>query len=327
MKTKGLVVEVKACDVSSEAKVVSLLRQIDTHRLPPIRGVLHSAMSLRGEETAVDDWRAALKSKVKGTRNLHKHLPANLDFFITLSSIVAQHGNIGQSNYAAARSYQDAVIRYRSAIELAASSINVGVVLDAGFVSESGGMQGSLRRRGLGYIRVCELLAIIDFAMTHPRSIDPMRSIFAMGAMLVDDADNMDDTSGPLVDCRFAHLVHRSDSAGRAAGNERRTEAADVDVRRLLEGVGRAGEAAEIICNIILRQLGKLLARPAETLDPTQSLDSYGIDSLVAVELRNWIGAYLQASVQLLVLRGASSIRQLANIVAKESRLVRINSS
>ncbi|BCS21957.1 uncharacterized protein APUU_30182S [Aspergillus puulaauensis] len=37
-------------------------------------------------------------------------------------------------------------------------------------------------------------------------------------------------------------------------------------------------------------------------------LSSYGAGSLVAVELRNWIGAYRQANVQLVMLRGSGSI-------------------
>ena len=69
-------------------------------------------------------------------------------------------------------------------------------------------------------------------------------------------------------------------------------------------------------------QLSKVTALPVERLNPAESLDAYGVDSLVAVELRNWIGAYLQANVPLLVLRGTGSIQELAEIVTKESRLV-----
>lgn len=42
----------------------------------------------------------------------------------------------------------------------------------------------------------------------------------------------------------------------------------------------------------VLQQLDMLIATPVEMLSPMQCLDSYGVDSLVAVELRNWIVAY-----------------------------------
>jgi len=77
-----------------------------------------------------------------------------------------------------------------------------------------------------------------------------------------------------------------------------------------------------VVIGGILKQLSKLMAAPVEMLSSARSLDSYGVDSLVAVELRNWIGAYLGANVQLMVLQGTSSIDALATIVVKESRLV-----
>ncbi|KAK4221393.1 hypothetical protein QBC38DRAFT_504945 [Podospora fimiseda] len=61
---------------------------------------------------------------------------------------------------------------------------------------------------------------------------------------------------------------------------------------------------------------------PVDILTAERSLNSYGVDLLVLVNLRNWIGAYLQATVYMMTLRGASSIKELAKTVAKESHLV-----
>lgn len=49
--------------------------------------------------TTYDDWQAITRPRIQGAWNLHDLFP-NLDFFIILSSWVAETGNAGQSIYA-----------------------------------------------------------------------------------------------------------------------------------------------------------------------------------------------------------------------------------
>ena len=67
------------------------------------------------------DWNLALRPKLKATRNLHELLPADLDFFVCLSSIAGIIGSRGQANYNAGNSYQDALMHHRAASGLAAA--------------------------------------------------------------------------------------------------------------------------------------------------------------------------------------------------------------
>ena len=78
-----------------------------------------------------DMWVKSLDPKVKGTWNLHTHLPDSLDFFIILSSISGIIGNPAQANYAAGNNYEDAIAHYRRARGLASTTLNVGLVSDA----------------------------------------------------------------------------------------------------------------------------------------------------------------------------------------------------
>lgn len=256
-------------------------------------------------------WNGALGPKISGSLNLHRCFGNEVDFFILMSSAVALRGNVGQSNYAAACSFQDTLARHRTEMGLPAYSINIGPVLEVGFVSENPDVAAALRKQGLGAISIADLLAMLNYAIMHPRSDHPSESVCAIG-MLPKDTDSS------LIDRRFAHLIQH-DSMGLASESDGQS----ADIPRLLDAAARVEDTLEIICQAILQQLGKLIASPAEMLNPAQSLDSYGVDSLVAVELRNWVGAYLQANVPLMVLRGASSINELANVVAKESRLVK----
>jgi hypothetical protein len=78
-----------------------------------------------------DKWQAATQPKISGTWNLHSNFPRDLDFFIILSSVVSVIGNVGQANYSAGNSYQDALAHFRRSQGLAAVSLNVGLVSDA----------------------------------------------------------------------------------------------------------------------------------------------------------------------------------------------------
>lgn len=258
-----------------------------------------------------DEWREALAPKIAGSLNLHQCFGNDVDFFILMSSAVALRGNVGQSNYAAACSFQDALARQRTAAGMPAYSINIGPVLEVGFVSENPEVAAALRKQGLGAISILDLLAMLNYAVMHPRSCHPAESVCAIG-MLPNDSDNS------MTDRRFAHLI-RHDAVGHAT----ETQCQSTDIGRLLDGAAGAKDTVKIICQAILQELGKLIASPVESLNAAQSLDSYGIDSLVAVELRNWIGVYLQANVPLMILRGASSINEISKIVTKESRLVK----
>jgi acyl carrier protein len=51
-------------------------------------------------------------------------------------------------------------------------------------------------------------------------------------------------------------------------------------------------------------------------------MTEYGLDSLVAVEIRNWISREMGAKVPLLTLLSSPSIERLADTIAKQSSLV-----
>lgn len=46
-----------------------------------------------------------------------------------------------------------------------------------------------------------------------------------------------------------------------------------------------------------------------------------GVDSLIAVEIRNWTLAYLQTDLPLMTIRGTGSVQELAELSVKESPL------
>ncbi|KAL2867348.1 type I polyketide synthase [Aspergillus lucknowensis] len=320
IRRQGVTLLAACCDVASPEAVAAMAQNLARDGLPPVRGIINSAMVLRDflfEEMTVEDWRTALASKVRGSQNLHATFK-NLSFFVMMSSTVALRGNYGQANYGAACAFQDAFVRHMANAGEPAFSINIGPVREVGYVSENPEVAEALQRNGLGSIGISDVLILLNHAITHGNA-GPTACVASIG--LVPPDDEADHGKEFLkADRRFSHLVKYEGTTQKAAGDS-------VDAITLLSSATQVEEAVEIVTTAILQQLSKLIATPVEMLSAAQSLDSYGVDSLVAVELRNWIGAYLQANVQLMVLRGTGSIAQLAQIVAKESRVVNLKAA
>ncbi len=257
-------------------------------------------------------WEAALAPKVAGTRNMHEVLPTDMDFFVVLSSIAGIIGHPAQVNYTAACAFQDAFMHYRRGRGQPAFAIDVGVVGDAGFVSESPAVFANMKRQGFAIISVAELLATLDYVL----AASGLECQAAIG--LVPDAG----IKKPdwLVQRHLSHLVQDSAlfaGAGRDDGSGSGSDHIDK--------IGRAKtveEAVEAVGAAVLDELSKLIVTPVDRILPHRTLDSYGVDSLVAVELRNWVVAMLAADVSLLLIRESRSIENLTHLVASKSRLV-----
>ena len=311
LQRRGVTLTVLKCDVSDFAELEAALQT-----LPPIRGMIQAAMVLQDsifENMTYDQWVAATRPKIQATANLHKLLPKqNLDFFIMLSSIVSILGNSGQAAYAAGNSYLDSLARHRTSNNLPAQTINVGVVRDAGFVSENAQVAASLEARGFASMDVADVLAILNNAVTHPKA--PTFELSQVCVGLGVSPATMKDPK----------LQAWTELHGGVAATKQEQGGAQPYVRGLQDANSLA-EASAVACAAILQQLAKLLAMEAERLDSNDTLASYGVDSLLSVELRNWMRMELKASLQLLELNeGNKSIQDIADLVAGRSKLVQV---
>lgn len=128
------------CDVTSMEDVLRAKAEIEgLPGCPPIRGVANGAMVLRDRpmmDTSFDTLQQILRPKVEGTVNLDRAFyDADLDFFVVLSSIVADIGNFGQMGYSTANCFQKALVQQRRARGVAGSSVDIGSVVGVGYVT------------------------------------------------------------------------------------------------------------------------------------------------------------------------------------------------
>lgn len=268
-------------------------------------------------------WQDALSSKIEGTWNLHHQLPDDLEFFVLFSSIVSMSGHVGQSNYSGACAFQDAFAHYRRGQGRNAYSINIGPVSDSGFVSENAAAATALQRQGYESVLTSEVLAQLNYVLTQVAAPGELPRCQSSVGLVPSSHKALRGQDAWIEHRRLRHLA--SQGNGSSSGDQTNTRnGGAADIAAVIREAKHLEDAEAVICTAVVQQLSKLLATSADQILPACSLDNYGVDSLVAVELRNWIAAYLQANIPLLVLRETKSILELAGIVTRDSRYVSI---
>ena len=71
----------------------------------------------------------------------------------------------------------------------------------------------------------------------------------------------------------------------------------------------------------ILQRLARALSMAVEDIDMSRPLHVYGVDSLLALELRNWFARLWKAEVAVFDITGQASIAALAKNVAMKNGL------
>ena len=79
-------------------------------------------------------------------------------------------------------------------------------------------------------------------------------------------------------------------------------------------------EAAAIAGEGILQKLSEVLTISMADLDAARNITSYGLDSLTAIELRNWIAKELRANLQILELLSSGTVNDLAALIVQKTK-------
>ncbi len=293
--SKQAQVEVMLGDVAEAADVERIVGQI--RRLgPPLGGILHTAglvdYGLLGE-TDLTRARAVLAPKVRGTLNLH-HATKNesLDFFVFYSSFSAVLGSPGLASYAAANAFLDSFAVARQAEGRPTLSLHwgtwseVGMGTKAGHSLESGGMYLIPPRQGMeGLARA--LSAGVAEAGVNPIRWREIAPVFARS---------------PLV----AELVRRPvEDTKTVAG------AAPALSKATLLGA-QPSERQALVEDWVAMTVARALGTRATEIDRGRPLNQMGLDSLMAVELRNKTETNLGLSLPMVAILEGPSVAQLA---------------
>ena len=236
------------------------------------------------------DWKTSTEPKVLGAMNLNDVLgDTELDFFLMTSSVSGVLGTPGQSNYAAANSYLDALARHRKSAGRVAVSVILPMVLGVGVVAENVELEDSLKRKGMYGIDEEHLLEAFEVAISS-RNVEgaPDHVVVGLDPAKLQKAvaDAEVETSFWMEDLRFSQAVHdmnsSQDDANCGAGGQ--------SIVSAIKAAASPAEAVTIVSEHFIGKLARMLLMEPEDFDPhNKSIASYGIDSMVGAELRNWI--------------------------------------
>jgi len=273
------------------------------------------------ENIEYEGWSTSLRPKVQGSWNLHEQLPRDLDFFILFSSIAGVLGSQGQSNYAAGNTYQDELAKFRLAKGEKAISLNFPMLANYGFaVNYKEAARRFVHSRYVMEMWQPEVLALMEHYCDKRLPLDPSTSQIVMGLELPEDIISRGiDPVGWMNEPMFSNLHQMGSSNAEDSGNSS-ARVKGPDLITQLQGAESLPEVAEIAANGIAAKVCRVLSLSQDAFDVAQPLHTYGVDSLIAVEMRNWFLQILKVDVAVFEILGGATAATLGRAVVEKMR-------
>lgn len=275
---------------------------------------------------SLDDFKGPLSSKVDGSWNLHTLLPSGLDFFILLASVSGVCGTHGQTNYAAANAYQDALAQHRiSHGESRTWVLDLGNFQSIGHwevLSED--LARAVGAHSYRSIHEGELHAALDYYCDPDLRIPSREEAQVIIGLELPSSLKAKGTDDPYWMARplFKHLYQMS--KGRLSDSAPSlSSSASKNVEVGLAKAGSFADAVEVVLEGLEKKLWKALdMEQSGLMERSNSMLVYGVDSLVAVEVRTWFKNVVGADVTVFDILSNKSIEAIGMIAVKRSRHV-----
>ena len=300
LEQTGARILVRKADVSQAKQVAQILAEIE-QSLPPLRGIIHAAGVLDDGVLMNQTWARfspVLAPKVQGAWNLHAlTLSLSLDFLVFFSSLSALLGSKAQANHVAANMFLDTLAFYRQAQGLPGLSINWGTWSEIGAAVQRGADE-QLKQKGIAPITPKRGLQVLEQLLLTQTS---QNAIAQVGVAPIDWSLFIQ--QWPAVPPLLTKLVHQhqqqQDKSSLKATLLKQLQTASQEERRTL------------LIDYLQAQAANYLGM-SQLEDVQQPLNLMGLDSLMAVELRNAIRTQLGVELTIGTFLTGASVSALA---------------
>ena len=282
LRDRGVEVRVELADLTDPAAVDAMFERIDSE-LPPLVGVIHSVGALADGAVGNQSWErfeGVVRPKALGAWHLHRATEhRDLDMFVLFSSVAGVLGNPGQSNHASANAFLDQLAAHRRALGLPGQAIAWGAWSEIGEAEEQ-------RERITQRVEA-----------TGIEWITPQQGLLAFERLLCEDGatgvvlardwsvfDQPGESRPPLLSELLSALDTDSDDT---------PELSEELLSRLRETP--AAEREDLILSFLQGEVQAALSLPTTPASNVGFFD-LGMDSLMAVELRNRVNRALAGS-------------------------------
>jgi myxalamid-type polyketide synthase MxaB len=293
---------VARADVSRHKEVNRVLAHINDC-MPPLRGLVHAAGLLDDGILVQQDcsrFNRVMAPKIAGAWNLHSlTLNSPLDFFVLFSSVAALLGSAGQGNYSAANAFLDCLAHYRRSQGMPGLSINWGPWAEIGLAAKDD-LGQRLAQKGIDSITPSEGVSAFERLL---------RASTAQASVMSFDLEQWNRYYPGAASSPFFAEMARSLGTMKPAA-----EGKEGGVTR--EALLNAQRSERT--DLLQRYLNNLLARvlgfdktALSRLDPNQPIYRFGIDSLMALEVKSRIEADLGIVIPIVNLLKGASIAQM----------------
>ncbi|GLY03853.1 non-ribosomal peptide synthetase/type I polyketide synthase [Actinoplanes sp. NBRC 101535] len=286
---------VASFDVTDETSLTTWLDGYREQEALPIRGVFHLAGQVDDTLIAEMDrprFDAAYRPKTVGAFLLNRHLADQpLDHFVLFASIASLLTTAGQTNYAAGNAFLDSLAHHRRAAGLPALSLDWGPWA-LGMIEELGLIDHYRNSRGMTSLGAEAGMAVLERVLGQDRAQLMVATVVDWPLFL-----SWYDMPIPLVTELAA--AGGDGGAGESGGLRDTLRTADTRTRQ------------ELIATYFTELVATVLRVAVDRVDDTTDLNSFGMDSLLAMELRGRISADLGVTLPVVALLGGAPVGEL----------------
>ncbi|MEQ8790735.1 MAG: amino acid adenylation domain-containing protein [Pirellulaceae bacterium] len=299
LKVGGAKVSVVRGDVTDLASLTTALASLSAGL--PLRGVFHAAGVLDDGvmfDMDLERLDRPMRPKVQGAWNLHTATrDCPLDLFVMFSSVACVLGSPGQANYAAANAFLDGLAAHRRGQGLPATSINWGPWAEGGMAADAS-KRDQLTARGMNLMPAHECLRLLEALLEQQT------------------------TQSAVMSVRWRDMLRQSpavppllrDVAPTAEEQEENPE--DAALRAELAAADPA-EREKMLVAYFTEQLATIMGLEPDDFDVVAPLNTLGLDSLMAIELKNKIESRLKVVLPVARFMEGPSVTTLAQAVAE----------
>ena len=321
LTAQGARVETPSCDAADLVALETTLSKY-SKILPPIKGCIQASGAIQDtwfEKMSYEDWMTVTRPKVQASWNLHTALPKAMDFFILTASISGIMGQITQVNYSSGNTYQDSLAKFRISQGEKAVSLDLGLLLIDGLLKDKPELVKRLNSTGY-FIPLSEpeIIAIFDhycdpsLQLACPSDAQPIVGIQSpaiLRAQGIHLPQSMQEPFWSVMNCsgdNNMNVVEKKDQ--------------DVDLAAMVSNASSTTEAGTTATEGTMKKVAQLLSMPPETLDADRPVHSYGVDSLTAVDIRNWISKIFAVQLSTFEIMGDTTFNALGLSISKKCK-------